>query len=68
VRVYAANVYMGQAGGRQLRGIDDASRFYHRKPASQLTPAEAAMLESMIRSPNFLSPLRNPERARAIRC
>ena len=63
LRMYAHEVYMGQAGNRTLLGVDSASEVYFGKRTADLTIAEAAMIAGMIRSPNNTSPLRKPDRA-----
>ena len=56
---YMNRIYFG-AG---LFGVETASRAYFRKPAADLTLAEAALLAGLIRSPNRLSPFRDPDGA-----
>lgn len=56
---YLNRIYFG-AG---LFGIETASQAYFRKPASELTLAESALLAGLIRSPNRLSPFRDPDGA-----
>ena len=63
LRIYAHELYLGTVQGRQIRGVEEASRIYFGKDARELTLAEAATLAAMIRSPNFLSPVKHPERA-----
>lgn len=52
LEAYLNDVYLGHRDGRPLRGVDDAARAYFRKSPRDLTVAEAALLASMIRSPN----------------
>ncbi len=56
---YMNRIYFG-AG---LFGIETASQAYFRKPAAELTLAESALLAGLIRSPNRLSPFRDPDGA-----
>lgn len=63
LELYLNRIYFG--GG--LYGIEAASQGYLGKPASALNPSEAAMLASMVRSPNALSPWRNPSRTESAR-
>ena len=56
---YLNRIYFG-AG---LFGIETASLAYFHKPAAQLTLSESALLAGLIRSPNRLSPFRDPEGA-----
>ena len=60
LRIYAHEVYMGRVDGRDITGIENASRVYFGKPPAQLTRVEAATLAAMIVSPNVLK--RDPER------
>ncbi len=45
-------------------GIENASKYYFNKSASDLTLAEASMLAGIPQSPNNLSPINNPEAAK----
>ncbi len=59
LELYLNRIYFG-AG---LYGIESASQGYFGKPALELNPSESALLASLVRSPNALSPWRNPTRA-----
>jgi penicillin-binding protein 1A len=61
LELYLNRIYFG--GG--MYGIEAASQGYLGKPASKLNPSESAMLASLVKSPNALSPWRNPSRAEA---
>lgn len=50
--------------GHGMYGIENASKFYFDKSASELTLAEAAMLTGIPKSPSNYSPLVNPEIAK----
>jgi penicillin-binding protein 1A len=56
---YMNRIYFG-AG---LFGIETASQAYFAKPAADLNLSEAALLAGIIRSPNRLSPFRDPQGA-----
>ncbi len=56
---YMNRIYFGSG----LFGIETASRAYFAKHAVDLDLAEAALLAGLIRSPNRLSPFRNPQGA-----
>ncbi|MEX1044532.1 MAG: transglycosylase domain-containing protein [Chthoniobacterales bacterium] len=56
---YMNRIYFG-AG---LFGIETAGQAYFRKPAAELTLSESALLAGLIRSPNRLSPFRDPDGA-----
>lgn len=57
---YMNRIYFG-AG---LFGIETASQAYFGKPAADLDLSESALLAGIIRSPNRLSPFRDPDGAR----
>lgn len=61
---YLNEVYLGQRGTYELRGITAASRHYLGKAPGALRPAEVALLVGLIRSPNTASPLVSLRRAR----
>ena len=56
---YMNRIYFG-AG---LFGIETAAQAYFAKPAADLTLSESALLAGLIRSPNRLSPFRDPDGA-----
>src|SRR5690606_9690441 len=67
-RVYTKDqileAYINQVNyGHGWHGIESASQHYFGKPATELNPAEAAMLAAAINRPARLSPFRNPEAA-----
>jgi len=49
--------------GENIYGIEAASRFYLDKHASELTPAEAAILAGMLPNPRYYNPYKRPEKA-----
>lgn len=57
---YVNRIFFGQ----QVYGIQQASRVYFGKDASQLTPGEGALLAGIIRGPSKFSPFRNWEGAK----
>src|SRR5438094_3414178 len=59
LELYVNRIYFGTG----CYGIETASRAYFSKSASKLDLSEAAILAGLIRSPNRLSPLKNPEGA-----
>jgi membrane carboxypeptidase/penicillin-binding protein len=61
--IYLNRVAMGECGS----GVEAASQRLFHKPAVDLSPAQAALIAGMIRSPSGLSPVRHPERAMARR-
>lgn len=62
LRIYAHEIYLGTVQGRQIIGTEPASRIYFGKETRDLTPAEAATIAAMIRSPNVFSPIKYPAR------
>ena len=61
---YLNEIYLGQNGAVQMIGVEQASLYYFGKHVTYLTLPEAATLAGIIRSPNVLSPLKYPERAK----
>ncbi|MEO8383035.1 MAG: PBP1A family penicillin-binding protein [Acidobacteriota bacterium] len=64
LEAYLNEIYLGQNGSVQIVGVEQASQVYFGKKVTYLTLPEAATLAGMIRSPNVLSPLKNPARAK----
>lgn len=64
LEAYINEIYLGQNGAVQIIGVEQASRLYFGKHVTYLTLPEAATLAGIIRSPNVLSPLKYPERAK----
>lgn len=63
LELYLNHIYLG--GGAY--GVQAAARHYFDRPASRLSPEEAALLAALARSPGYYDPRRDPERARARR-
>jgi len=61
---YMNEIYLGQNGAVQILGVEQASQVHFGKHVTYLTLGEAATLAGMIRSPNVLSPIKYPERAK----
>jgi len=64
LEAYVNEAYFGQNGSVQIVGVERAAEVYFGKHATALSLEEAATIAGIIRSPNFYSPLRHPERAR----
>jgi penicillin-binding protein 1B len=64
LEAYLNEIYLGQNGAVQIIGVEQASQVYFGKHVTYLTLPEAATLAGIIRSPNVLSPLNHPDRAR----
>lgn len=60
LELYLNNIYYGNGA----YGIDAAARNYFRRPAKELTIAQAATLAALPKSPTIYDPRRNPTRAR----
>jgi penicillin-binding protein 1B len=67
LELYLNEIYLGQAGGASVCGVDEAARAYFGKPAGRLTVGEAATIAGIISAPNRYSPLRHPEAAKTRR-
>jgi penicillin-binding protein 1C len=65
-RILEAWLNLIPAGGN-LRGVEAAALAYFGKRARELSPAEAALLIGLARSPSRVRPDRGPEEARALR-
>jgi len=61
---YLNEIYLGQNGAVQIVGVEQASQVYFGKHVTYLTLPEAATMAGIIRSPNVLSPIKYPERAK----
>lgn len=61
LETYMNEVYLGQVGGIEIRGVGRASQYYFSKPANELAVHESALLAAMIAGPGVYSPWRNPE-------
>jgi penicillin-binding protein 1B len=64
LEAYLNEIYLGQNGAVQIVGVEQASQVYFGKHVTYLTLPEAATLAGIIRSPNVLSPLNHPDRAK----
>ncbi len=64
LEAYVNEIYLGQNGAVQIVGVEQASQVYFGKHVTYLTLPEGATLAGIIRSPNVLSPLKYPERAK----
>src|SRR5882672_12243684 len=60
LELYVNRIYFGNG----CYGVETASQAYFGRSASKLNLSEAALLAGLIRSPNRLSPLKNPEGAK----
>src|ERR1041385_3541072 len=60
IELYLNRIYFGSG----CYGVETASQSYFGKSAAKLDLSESALLAGLIRSPNRLSPLKNPEGAK----
>lgn len=58
--LYLNQIYFGQGA----YGVEQAAQVYYRKPASQLTLPEMAILAGLPQAPSRYSPVKNPLRAK----
>ena len=58
--LYLNQIYFGHGN----YGVQEASRYFFNRPVEQLGLSEHALLAGLPQSPNRLSPLRHPERAK----
>ncbi len=65
--LYLNEIYLGQAGGSSLCGIDAAAQAFFAKPIDRVSLAEAATIAGIIQSPNPYNPVRHPDDALARR-
>ncbi len=64
LEVYLNDVVLGQRGPFEIHGVSEAARIFFGKDVRNVTLAEAATIAGVIQSPSWLSPFRNPTRAR----
>jgi len=53
--MYLNQIFLGEGN----TGVEEAARYYFRKPATELTTEEAAMLVGLIPAPSVFNPIRN---------
>ena len=63
LEAYLNDIYLGRNHSISILGVGEASQFYFGKPVAEISPAQAAMIAGMIRSPNNYSPFNNPDKA-----
>ena len=61
--LYLNEIYLGQAGGSSLCGVDAAAQAFFAKPIDRVSLAEAATIAGIIQSPNPYNPVRHPKEA-----
>ena len=60
ISIYLNQIYFGH----QRYGVEEAARFFFGKSISDVNPGEAALLASLPKGPEEISPLKHPERAK----
>lgn len=64
IEKYLNEVYFGQIGNLEIRGVSQAAKHYFAKSLEQLSVAEQALLAALIRGPFYYSPFKHFERAK----
>ncbi len=64
LEAYLNEIYLGNRGSVEVRGVGEAAHLYFGKNASELSVAESALLAATINNPNGRSPFRYPDQAR----
>jgi 1A family penicillin-binding protein len=60
---YLNFIDLGRYGSREIYGVQQAAKYYFRKPVWELTLPECALIAALPRSPTLYSPIRNPDKA-----
>lgn len=63
LETYLNEVYLGQAGQREIHGFGMASQFYFAQPLASLELHQSALLVAMVKGASWYNPRRFPERA-----
>jgi len=58
---------LAQFGRNNIFGVENAAQFFFSKPASELTPVEAATIAGITNAPSRFDPITNPEASQARR-
>ena len=64
LETYLNQVYLGQRGNQEIRGIAAGSEFWFGRDLRDLGTAQVALLVGIIKGPSWYDPRRHPERAR----
>ena len=60
---YLNFIDLGRYGSREVYGVQQAAKYYFRKPVWELTLPECALIAALPRSPTLYSPIRHPDNA-----
>lgn len=60
---YINEVYLGQDGRRAIHGFALASEYYFKRPISQLSQPQIALLVGLVKGPSYYNPRNNEQRA-----
>lgn len=60
---YINEVYLGQDGRRAIHGFALASEYYFKRPISQLSQPQVALLVGLVKGPSYYNPRNNKQRA-----
>lgn len=64
LEAYFNQVYMGQVGNQEIRGISAGAEFWFARPLKSLTVEEQAALVAIVKGPSYFDPRRHPQRTR----
>ncbi|MCW8931975.1 MAG: penicillin-binding protein 1B [Gammaproteobacteria bacterium] len=60
---YINEVYLGQDGRRAIHGFALASEYYFKRPITQLSQPQIALLVGLVKGPSYYNPRNNKQRA-----
>lgn len=60
---YINEVYLGQDGRRAIHGFALASEYYFKRPISQLSVPQIALLAGLVKGPSYFNPRNHEQRA-----
>lgn len=60
---YINEVYLGQDGRRAIHGFALASEYYFKRPISQISQPQVALLVGLVKGPSYYNPRNNKQRA-----
>ncbi len=60
---YINEVYLGQDGRRSIHGFALASEYYFKRPVTQLSQSQFALLVGLVKGPSYYNPRHNKARA-----